>query len=97
METITISIEKVHQDPRTSLKYILNEVEENNIFACEMKTFCAHLYSIERIYNNPIMHNNTYTWNIQVPNKITLEFKNHIRNSLIIKYKLKLIGYFDVF
>ncbi len=97
MDIVHISIEIRTQDPRTSLKYILNEVEEDNNSTGEMKTFCAHLYTIEKIYDNPNIDNNTYMWNIEVPNEISIEFKNFIRNNLIIKYKLKLIGYFDVF
>ena len=97
METVHISIEKGHQDPKLSLKYILNEVEEIDALSSKMKNNCARLHSIEKVYDLASIYNNVYTWNIKILKEINLEFKNFIRDSLISKYKLKLIGYFDIF
>jgi hypothetical protein len=37
-------------------------------------------YSIEKIYNNPKIHIDSYAWIIDVPIETKIEFANYIRN-----------------
>ena len=96
METVYISIEKGTHDPLLSMKNLLNIVEDDDMVSGNMKHICAQLYSIEKIYNHPEIHIDSYSWIINVPIETKIEFANYIRNSLITKYRLKLIGHFDV-
>ena len=96
METVYISIKQGAQHPLLSMKNLLNMVEDDETVSGNMKHICAKLYSIDKIYNHPEIYIDSYIWNIGVPIETKIEFANYIRNSLITKYKLNLIGHFDV-